>query len=109
MSDSHQFENRLCGCTDDATICVAAAILPCGCPIIQGKAVGKALGKGCAFPCVLYILLGCIGGAMNRAQIREVYEIEGSFVQDCCVHCWCTPCAVCQEYREVNYRIRKEV
>jgi hypothetical protein len=23
---------------------------------------------------------------------------------DCCVHCWCSPCAVCQEARELNFR-----
>jgi hypothetical protein len=40
----------------------------------------------------------------NRALIRRKYELEGSKVEDCCVHLWCIGCAVCQEVQEVNVR-----
>ena len=67
-------------------------------------AVDDANGDGKIIPFCLDVLLVCIGGAINRHWIRKAYEIEGSFIEDCCLHCWCGACAICQEYREVKER-----
>jgi Cys-rich protein (TIGR01571 family) len=71
---------------------------------LQAKAVDIATQEGMVVPYILPCLLGCIGGAINRGKIREVYKIDGNFVTDCLLHFLCPLCAVTQEYREVNHR-----
>ncbi|KAJ4961011.1 hypothetical protein NE237_020921 [Protea cynaroides] len=39
-----------------------------------------------------------------RSKIRQQYNLAGSSCGDCCVHCCCAPCALRQEYRELQSR-----
>jgi Cys-rich protein (TIGR01571 family) len=93
------FDEPLFGCSQERTSCWVVALVPCGMPVIQAIAVDKAQGKGLVVP----LLLGClgpIGAAINRARVRNAYGIEGTFCADFCIHLWCAPCSVCQEYRQ---------
>jgi Cys-rich protein (TIGR01571 family) len=94
------FDEPLFGCFDEWTSCLIVTCVPCGGPIIHGLAVDKAQSKGVVIPVILSACLGPIGAAINRAQVRNAYGVEGNFVGDCCTHLWCGPCAVCQEYRQ---------
>lgn len=94
------FDEPLCGCFDEWTSFLVVAFVPCGGAIIQGLAVDKAQNKGAVIPILLSAFLGPIGAAINRAQVRNAYGVEGNFCGDCCIHLWCAPCAVCQEYRQ---------
>jgi hypothetical protein len=46
----------------------------------------------------------CVGCCV-RGRLRAKYAITGNCCTDCCVHYWCDPCAICQEYEELTTRI----
>ncbi|KAG7980226.1 hypothetical protein I3843_05G170800 [Carya illinoinensis] len=45
---------------------------------------------------------GCLYSCTYRAKLRKLYMLEESPCGDCCVHCFCELCALCQEYRELQ-------
>lgn len=51
------------------------------------------------------LCLGCYAGKF-RTRVREKYNIQGSYMNDCLIHSVVSPCAVCQEAEEL--RIREE-
>lgn len=77
---------------------------------MQASAVSKATQHGMGTPYLwqlacICINCPCIGYAINRGKIRDTYNINGGGgCGDICIHCWCGPCAACQEYREVKSR-----
>lgn len=64
----------------------------------------------CGISGSLYTLLMCFTGCqwiyscVNRSKLRAEYSLEESPCNDCLVHCCCEPCALCQEYRELQNR-----
>jgi len=54
----------------------------------------------------LMSLLGCCCfiHAFKREQLREKYGLEESICGDCFTTCFCGPCAICQEAREIKVR-----
>jgi Cys-rich protein (TIGR01571 family) len=108
MGSKRGFDEALCGCFDNIPSCLAASFLPFGICIIHSCAVRRATGKSWVVPCILDLTLGVIGGAINRAEIRAAYDIEGDFITDLCVYCWCAPCAILQEHRQ-TLRMSKKV
>jgi Cys-rich protein (TIGR01571 family) len=99
------FDEPLCGCFQEWNSCLIVTFVPFGMSAIQAIAVDKAQGKGLVVPFLLSACIGPIGAAINRDQVRQAYSIEGNFCGGCCIHLWCGPCAVCQEYRQAR---RKE-
>ncbi|KAF5832747.1 hypothetical protein DUNSADRAFT_11266 [Dunaliella salina] len=70
----------------------------------QGKSNFDAIIGGilmaCLEPCA------CFFAGPNRKEIRGKYGLENQPCDDCAVHflgC-CTPCAICQEWREIEYQ-----
>lgn len=49
----------------------------------------------------LFCLQGCVAGP-KRAKLRGAHGLPAEPCSDCCVHTWCSPCAVCQEMRVVK-------
>ncbi|CAG9310860.1 unnamed protein product [Blepharisma stoltei] len=98
------FDEPLCGCLSEMCSCLIACFVPCGTCCLQAWSVNKAYQEGLLKPFILPCLLFCFGAAINRGQIRKKYHIEGSFITDCLIEWICAPCAVTQEYREVNRR-----
>ncbi|EFN58599.1 hypothetical protein CHLNCDRAFT_140784 [Chlorella variabilis] len=66
------------------------------------------MGDGsCVLNCCLYWLLGvfcldCCLAAPKRGRLRDNHALAPEPCGDCCVHCWCGPCAVCQEARLIK-------
>lgn len=64
----------------------------------------------CGVSGTLYTLILCLTGwsclysCFYRSKMRGQYFLEESPCADCCVHCWCEGCALCQEYRELQNR-----
>ncbi|CAG9335840.1 unnamed protein product [Blepharisma stoltei] len=100
------FDEPLCGCLQDMFSCLIVFCVPCGGICIQAYSVDKATSSGMVCPFLWSCCLGCIGSAVNRGQIRQKYHIEGSFIMDCLISCFCGCCAATQEYREVMNRER---
>mmetsp|Transcript_6408 Transcript_6408/g.11144 ORF Transcript_6408/g.11144 Transcript_6408/m.11144 type:complete len:165 (-) Transcript_6408:156-650(-) len=88
-------------CFAKPAIC-CLALIPGGYCALSGISTGKAKSEGC-MPWYLFpMYLACLGGAINRSQIREKFELEGLFFEDFCSHLFCCFCAVCQEYNSVE-------
>ena len=103
------FEQSLLGCFNDCMSCVIVAFVPCGMACVQGSAVALANQTSCTVPCCLQLYLCCIGGAINRGKIREAFNIDGGCFADFCIHFFCGPCGVCQEYRETKLKLAEKV
>lgn len=104
-----QWTTGLCGMGEDPTNCVVTFFLPCitfgqiaevidqgttSCLVAGAVWVGVLLVFGC--PC----FVSCIW----RTKLRAKYNLPQDGLGDLCTHCLCGPCALCQEYRELNNR-----
>jgi Cys-rich protein (TIGR01571 family) len=99
------FQNGFCSCCDPMGTCC----LGCWCPCIiysyaRSRMMNPQLRKGelpvctgacCGYATVLLLCPGfqCIFGCMNRADIRNKYQIDGNCCTDCLLH-WCCDCCV---------------
>lgn len=99
-----KFQEDLCGCCSDGLSCVIACCVPCGYICLQASAVSTSANFNPVLAFFLTLCCQCIGGAISRGKIRQAYGIQGGFVGDCMMWCYCGPCAGCQEYREVKKR-----
>ncbi|KAK9833117.1 hypothetical protein WJX74_007900 [Apatococcus lobatus] len=103
MSARQSWHHDLCDCMGDCGICCCGLwCLPC----LYGDNNKQLRGSG-AGPCCLYFWLSCcvcfIAGPF-REELRERHNLQERPCGDCCVHCCCSPCAVCQEAREIKYQ-----
>mmetsp|Transcript_399 Transcript_399/g.695 ORF Transcript_399/g.695 Transcript_399/m.695 type:complete len:107 (+) Transcript_399:1355-1675(+) len=105
---NEDWEEPLFGCLNDLGSCLVVGLVPCGAPVIQALAVKGVTHDSILVPFALYVFLFSIGAAYNRSQIRNYYNFKVEFITDCCTHCFCSPCAVCQEYREVKFRNKRQ-
>lgn len=91
---------------------IGTTCLTCWCPCITfGELFQLTYKVPSIFGCLLYFFCGtskCCLGMVNRAKLRQKYNIVEDPGSDCmidaCIHCWAHPCALCQEKRELDYR-----
>ncbi|KAH7516560.1 protein PLANT CADMIUM RESISTANCE 11 [Ziziphus jujuba] len=97
----------LCDCCDDVTSCC----LTCWCPCVTFGRIAEMVDRGstsCGVSGALYTLILCVTGCscmyscFYRSKLRGQYFLEESPCTDCCIHCCCEECALCQEYRELK-------
>lgn len=68
------------------------------------------LWAACGASGALYTLVACVTGCaclyscFYRAKMRQQFLLKDQPCCDCLVHCCCEPCALCQEYRELQNR-----
>ena len=46
----------------------------------------------------------CLVSCSYRTKLRSRYELMETPAPDWFTHCFCEPCALCQEYRELRHR-----
>ncbi|XP_010265360.1 PREDICTED: cell number regulator 2-like [Nelumbo nucifera] len=99
----------LCDCCDDFSSCC----LTCWCPCVTFGRIAEIVDRGstsCGVSGALYTLILCMTGCsclyscFYRSKLRGQFFLEESPCTDCCVHCCCGECALCQEYRELKNR-----
>ncbi|KAG7942071.1 hypothetical protein I3843_16G080800, partial [Carya illinoinensis] len=103
-----QWSTGLCDCFDDPSNCCVTYCCPC---ITFGR-IAEIVDRGqtsCVSASRIYVALASIGCAClytctYRTKLRGVYSLQEDPCADCCVHFWCTHCALCQEYRELKNR-----
>mmetsp|Transcript_5458 Transcript_5458/g.12087 ORF Transcript_5458/g.12087 Transcript_5458/m.12087 type:complete len:273 (+) Transcript_5458:167-985(+) len=91
----------LCGCMDDCYMC--CQVTAC----LYAENYRKLHGSGFFCACLLMHCchwFTCCFAATYRGALRAKYNLPAEPCGDCCVHCFCTPCAVCQEARELRIR-----
>ncbi|KAJ0256243.1 Protein PLANT CADMIUM RESISTANCE 12 [Hirschfeldia incana] len=98
----------LCDCHQDGHICVQTAIMPC----ISFAQNTEIVNRG-TIPCMnaglIHLALGFVGCCWlyafpNRSRLREHFALPEEPCGDFWVHLFCTPCAICQESRELKNR-----
>ncbi|XP_059455056.1 cell number regulator 2-like [Corylus avellana] len=103
-----QWSSGLCDCFQDSSNCCVT----CCCPCITFGRVAEIVDRGqttCACGGLIYYALAHLGCAClytctYRTKLRALYSLPEDPCGDCCVHFWCTTCALCQEYRELKSR-----
>ncbi|KAF8735586.1 hypothetical protein AX14_001837 [Amanita brunnescens Koide BX004] len=65
---------------------------------------GSGVDINCMVWTALHFSTGCGPAlqAVTRGQIRNRYMIDGNGFGDFCAACWCTPCELTQEHRELE-------
>ncbi|KAK9116091.1 hypothetical protein Sjap_015038 [Stephania japonica] len=101
----------LCDCCSDISSCC----LTCWCPCVTFGRIAEIVDRGstsCGVSGALYTLILCVTGCacmyscFYRSKLRGQYFLEEGpcTCTDCCLHCCCEECALCQEYRELQNR-----
>ncbi|XP_058009908.1 cell number regulator 2 isoform X1 [Hevea brasiliensis] len=98
----------LCGCCEDPSNCLVTTFCPCitfgrNAEIIDKNAVSCAC-SGLVFMVLSYVGVPCLYSFTYRSKLRGQHSLPEHPCADCCVHCWCLHCALCQEYRELKNR-----
>ncbi|XP_057839871.2 cell number regulator 10 [Cryptomeria japonica] len=102
-----EWSTGLCACCTDQSVCC----LTCWCPCITFGQIAEIVDEGSPTCCVsggIYGALLCLTGfaycysCWYRTKIRDKYNLADIPCADCLVHCFCEPCALCQEYRELK-------
>ena len=97
------FREELCGCISDMFSCLVIWTLPFGECVMHASATNSITNKGFGTACA-WTLLCCFGMAANRQDIKRQLLMPESYCEDCCIYCWCMPCAAAQDYRESENR-----
>ena len=105
------FTESLLGCFNDMKSCACVAFVPCGIACVQGWAVAAAdpMNAQCCGPCMCNLYLCCIGATINRTKIRTKLGYDQKCLLDFITHLFCMPCGVCQEARETQKQIIKNI
>ena len=96
------FKEDLFKCHRDVPSCLLGLCVPGGAICLQAAAINRIREQGCCIPYCIACTGHCVGQAVNRERIREVFGHKLNFWGDCCLWIYCGPCAGCQEYREVK-------
>ncbi|XP_022968497.1 protein PLANT CADMIUM RESISTANCE 11 [Cucurbita maxima] len=103
------WSSGLCDCCNDISICC----LTCWCPCITFGHIAEIVDRGsisCGVSGAIYLSILCLTGCsclyscLYRSKMRGQFSLEESPCCDCCVHCLCEQCALCQQYRELQHQ-----
>ncbi|XP_059455053.1 cell number regulator 10-like [Corylus avellana] len=103
-----QWSTGLYDCFEDYGNCC----LTCCCPCVTVGRTAEIVSRGATSCCAAgatYVLLAyfgcqCLYTCTFRDKLRALFSLPEDPCADCCVHFWCAPCAICQEYRELVNR-----
>ncbi|KAL8171112.1 hypothetical protein V2J09_022916 [Rumex salicifolius] len=121
------WSSGLCDCFSDVRSCC----LVCWCPCVAFGQLSEVVDKGtsCKYKLKLEPLTCCCNGSLYlclcsvgamamvfglplscqwiysctyRAKIKQDLGMPPSCCEECCLHFWCEPCSLCQEYRQIQ-------
>ncbi|WZN63026.1 hypothetical protein HKI87_06g45710 [Chloropicon roscoffensis] len=109
LREPTEWSTGLWSCCDDCEVCCIGYFIP---SILYGKNKERIEGPGnfwpdcCAFALIHYFC-SCAASCLSyssRMSVRKAYNLKAQPCGDCCVHCFCLTCALCQEARELKLR-----
>lgn len=121
LPPTSDWSSSIFGCFSDMPICCKGLWCPCDLYGHNLENTGNDSSKaGCLthcllgswYGCPLHFILGPLAywftcdpclGARHRRLLRFKYGLKEKPCGDCCTHCWCHPCALCQEARQLKY------
>ena len=100
------WKHDLCDCFSNISLCCVAYFVPCAVygQIQEKIGSGDCFGQGCVWgivSCTVPFVLCCILGS-QRYRVRQLNGIPEGGCGDCCTACWCMPCVLCQNARQVG-------
>uniref|UniRef100_A0A0R0K698 Uncharacterized protein n=1 Tax=Glycine max TaxID=3847 RepID=A0A0R0K698_SOYBN len=104
-----EWSTGLCDCFSDW----GNSCMTFWCPCVTFGRVAEIVDRGspsCGASGALYTMICCLIGCgwiyscFYRTKMRRQYMLKESPCWDCLTHCCCEPCALCQEYRELENR-----
>ena len=112
VPNANNWNAQLFSCTDDVGQCLTTWCCPC---ITFGKNKGAYDNKendseSCLIFCVLSVVFSIaipFYRANFRGEIRNKYNIPGTYVGDCFTACCCGCCSLIQEQKELKLRMGK--
>lgn len=95
MNLDDKMDAKLCDCFSDMSVCC----LTLWCPlIVQSQNFARSRDEECEFcHCCAYA-----HPLWTRTNIRRKKNQSAAMLKDYCTYCFCFPCAVCQDARELN-------
>ncbi|XP_054786112.1 cell number regulator 2-like [Prosopis cineraria] len=103
-----QWTTGLCECFEDPGNCLLTSCFPCVTFGLSAEVIDKGNTScpcaGFVFCCMAYMGCVCLYSCTYRSKLRRLFDLPEEPCNDCCVHYWCTVCAICQEYRELKAR-----
>lgn len=95
----------LCDCLISPCICLQGLLCPC---CLYGKNNKEVSNDTFCGSMLCYLLcFPCCQQTKTRYLIRQKYNLLAQPCDDCCVSWFCTPCALCQERREIEFQLSK--
>lgn len=100
---SSKWHTGLCDCLISPGICLEGIICPC---CLYGKNNKAVTDENFCESCLCYLLC-CppLQHCRTREKLRQKYSLPASPCNDCCIAFLCGPCGLCQERREIDYRL----
>ena len=112
---AHSWSSGLFDCFNDINACLCVACCNCCAHGLITQAIAEKRGQGdppfgdfgacftlCCVPCVSpCVTMG------NRTQLRMQHNLKEDPCGDFLTHCFCQPCAMCQEWRECKHQAGK--
>eukprot|EP01083_Nonionella_stella_P033153 90756_1 len=93
--NTKSWANSLFSCGEDMTTFLFACLCPC-------YASGEIYTNNDSGGCCVGGLLCCCHGCLITGKVRDENQIAGSIVSDCLSCCFCYPCQLTRELREVR-------
>ena len=95
--DDMAYQSGLCACFADVTVCLYGTFMS---PCLAADTWARMRNER-------FTLCHCLcphHPFWIRQFVKNRYGIETSYASDCAVFCFCCPCGVCQDAREVRLR-----
>jgi Cys-rich protein (TIGR01571 family) len=87
----------LCECCDSTSVCLKGAFCPC---VLYANLRRNIDGQSFCCNCLKYTFCATCVHPGTRRKIRTKYNLPARPCNDFCVTCFCSQCALCQEYQE---------
>ncbi|MED6180506.1 hypothetical protein PIB30_011023 [Stylosanthes scabra] len=108
-SEKVEWSTGLFDCFSDMKNC----LVTCLCPCITFGQIAEMIDRdssSCAISGAIYAMIlfffgsPCIYSCLYRTRMRKQFLLKENLCMDFTVHFCCEPCALCQEYRELQNR-----
>ncbi|KAL3501924.1 hypothetical protein ACH5RR_036373 [Cinchona calisaya] len=108
---ANNWSTGLCDCFSDCRSCCLTCFCPCVTFGRNAEIADRGQSSCCMCGCLFCLLNAYLHGGLSwligmgyRTKIRRQYGISGDGCADCLTHFCCQPCALCQEYRELQFQ-----
>lgn len=98
-AEAGQWNHGLFDCFNSCRNCACGYFCPC-CLVVDNA--GR-LGKSGCLHCLLLCIMPCIPTLLQRGELREQHQIEGSTGGDVGAACCCNCCAAVQIANELDH------